>query len=630
MSLKNDLSNWKAKLGASHKRYKAMEKKIDRYRRYYRNNQGYSNELGTISYPGYREPVIDNVIFSNIRTIVPRLVTRNPKIYVSPKKRPYQTKKGIFNTLQGAALWEVLLNYFYEELKIRREVRKCIYDMLLGYWGIAELGYMVKTDKIRGEELLDVDEILKEDSAFVKRRSPCDFRFDVEATDHLLDDGEWIAFKWVKDIEDIKKNPRFSNTRGLKSNFTVKTDYDKSKSMRYYSGEDHDLWERVLGWTVWNKKLHKRYDIVEEHDKFLSNEDWPLDLEGFPCEILYINENPDDALPLPDLDVYIDSQDELNKMASLMLSHAKKISNRKYVSRVNAFTPEEKDKLEMGEDGLIVESSVNPESALVPIKDITISQDLYLVRNQIKRSIMESQGISPGEKGQIEKFDTATEPALLNIGSQTIRDDQRSLVEDFNRRIVKKMAQIISQTLGDNETMEIPLDNEQFERMQDEASDKLSKIVGQDDKIIILPWLELSKEDIQGEYDFDIEVGSTAPVNDDMRKRDAVALANILGNDPYIRGRQARRELLEAFKHPDPDKLLKTDEEVARDQASTAQAAQAGEVFERKSKDSTDILKTKLKTASAERIADKKAGIETKKTSANLLAAMLKGKNGGK
>ena len=53
----------------------------------------------------------------------------------------------------------------------------------------------------------------------------------------------------------------------------------------------------------------------------------------------------------------------------------------------------------------------------------------------------------PFEKGGAEKFDTATEPALIQQGTNMRRDERGSMLEDFICRNVRKIASILQQTL---------------------------------------------------------------------------------------------------------------------------------------------------------------------------------------
>jgi hypothetical protein len=153
---------------------------------------------------------------------------------------------------------------------------------------------------------------------------------------------------------------------------------------------------------------------------------------------------------------------------------------------------------------------------------------------------------------------------------------------------------IIQKTL---DKVDIPLDSEQFQQfIEQEKSGNgthLVKVVGVEGAITLQPWLSLTKDDIQGEFNFDIEMGSTQPINEETRKRDALTLAQVLTGNPTIK--------------PVP----------AFGQLQQQQAEQVGqaELQERQMKDQTDLQKTQMKTESSERTAQLKATTELAKTS---------------
>jgi hypothetical protein len=624
MSVKSDLQDWKNRLIVSHHKYEKALEDNKLYKEYYRGNQW----AGLSGWDDYHQ-VVDNVVFSNIRAIVPRLIFRNPKIFISPKKKPYKIDENrMFDTIGASMVFEILMNWYFKELKTKREVRRSLYDALLGHWGIMELGYTVKTEKVykknKQDILIEVDELIKSEEVFSKRRSPDDFRSDVEGTDHLLNDSRWIGLKWNKSLEDVKNDSKFENTSKLKPNFTVDIDFNNSKTEEVKSMMAEDsIWRRVVGWTLWDKKLRRRYDIVDGHDKFLSNDKWPTwtnAVEGFPVEVLYINENPDELLPLPDIEIYRQAQDEINLIGTMQLDHIDSISERRYAYNKGVVDDKEMDKLlQNGRAAIGVDG--NPNDKIVPITGASISQDLYIIQRQKKQEIAEMSGVTQLEKSVARNFDTATEPALLNIGSQTLRDDQRSLVEDFTVRIVKKLAAIIQQTT--DKTLEIPLTAEQFEGIgqianaqmegieftRDFVLDKVDKIVTKENHAILQPWLNLTAEDIKGDYEFDIEVGSMQPVNQEIRKRDTAQLAQFNFGNPAIRQREWTRKVNESFDRKDTDEYLKTPEEIAEQQQQAIQAQQGGEVAKQKLKSQTDLQKTKMKTESAEKITNKKAEV---------------------
>lgn len=602
MGRHNELQEWKDRLNVSHRKFDIVKPKIERAWNYYKGNQWSG---GSWSVDNYKDKPVDNVVFSNIRAIVPRLNFKNPKINVRPKKKPFKTNSGLFDTLAASASIEVILNYYYKTLQVKREARKCLYDALLSPYGIMELGYTLKTEKIKDDELLEVNELISEDSPFCMRRDINDFRSDPEGTDPHMNDARWIALHWVKSLEDIKKDDKYSNTTNLKCNYRVKTDYNKivQSNEPTNSDEEQGLWGRVEGWTIWDRKTYRLLDLVEGYDKFLRNEkEWPLDLDGFPVEILYFNENSGDNYPIPDTWQYLDMQDELNRISSMQLDHIRRISQRRYIARQNAFTPEEIFKLSHGGDGTIVESSMAVLDSIQPLSDATISQDIYMIRQGLKQTIREMAGVSAAEAMVSQKFEQATEPALLDQASKTLRGDQQSLFENFLVRIVEKLAGIVQQTA---EEIEVPLEADQMrdKTLREILGNKLVKIDGVEGAVAILPWLQVDKEDIKGEYIYEIEIGSTLPSSEETEKRDAMFLYKEMKDNPYMKGRESTKRVLDRFKIMDADKLLKTEKEVQQIAMMNARMRIEGELAIDTPKRQVDLTKTQIKSQTTKEVA---------------------------
>jgi hypothetical protein len=602
MAKSKELNNWEFRLDMAHKKFAPIERMIEKNLRYYRGDQ-----WDFVSYPQledmYHDYIVENLVFSNIRAIIPRLAFRNPKYFVSAKKKPYATKgKGgemvLFDTLGAAIHNEVLLTYYLEEMKMLRESRKCLYDALIGPMGIMRFGYTLKTEKIKKDSEIEVNELIKADSPFAMRYAPSDFRFDTEAIDSHLNDARWCSFRWVKPLEDVKANTRYSNVRNLKPNFTVDTTYGNGNDYKLNMDSDtEDLLKMVEGWTIYDKKDRQVYTLVPTHDKFLEKRDWEKSLqniEGLPVETLYFNENPDDVFPVSDVDMYRPLQDNLNRLLSLNLSHVKSVSQRRYLVGEDSMDQEEMRKLTYGGDGTVaMVKGANPGDKVVPLKDATISQDIYAQVSNLRSAIRQMGGVSQAEALAFGNSETATEPALIERAAATIRGDQQDRYEDFMVRGGRKVFMILQTTL---DKTSIPLDQQQFELLQQRTPTKLEKITGNDGAVILQPWLNLSKSDIQGEYDFSIEVGSTQPINAETRKRDFVQMAGMSQGNPYIKTREMTRLGLETFDVKDPDSLMKSEEEVQQEAQAAAQAATQAELQERQMKDQTDLQKTTMKS----------------------------------
>jgi hypothetical protein len=588
-----DLSLWKGRLNLSHRKHKKeIEDNIKRYRKYYRGDQW----LSEAARGAYNDQIVVNMVFANIKTILPSINFKNPKIFAKARKKPYRTPDGgYFDTLSAAIIYELLLNYYYQELDIKRQVDLCLMDALIGPWGIAQIGYTTKTEKIKDGELLEILEFIREESPYVQRISPLDFRVDPEAKDSRLSDAKWTAVKWVKDLSDVKRTDKYSNTSKLKSNYTAGIEDSpgavKSPDDKWVTNSED--FQRVEGWDIWDRKTNKLITIVETHDKMLFEDDWPLTYEGFPQEIIYFNENPDELFPVSDINIYLPQQDELNRIRSLQLEHIKKISQRKYLSQQNMLSEEEKRKITHGPSGTIAESTGDPERALVPIKDANISQDIYLIARLLKEDIREESGIPQFDQGIAQKFDTATEPALIAQGSQNKKGERMQIVENFVCRIMRKFAEVLQQTMSDQS---IPLSNNQHQEVMKYIPHKLEKIAG-DNSTVILPWLNASKDDIQGEYDFEIEVGSMLPDNKEQRKKDAVTMWQMFSQDQYFDPVSLRKKILEAFEVKDLE--LKDPQVVQQEQMQQGQTMLAAEQAKQQPKHQTDLAKTQMKNQTA-------------------------------
>ena len=176
------------------------------------------------------------------------------------------------------------------------------------------------------------------------------------------------------------------------------------------------------------------------------------------------------------------------------------------------------------------------------------------------------------------------------------------MLEDFYVRGAKQIGQILQQTLRKTS---IPLDEDGFASAQERSQDLLEKIAGPQGQVL-RPWLNLSKEDIQGDFEFTIDVGSTKPINQEQRKQDAVGAKQLLGQSPNVDQWELDKKVFEAFEAKDIDKLLKPKEQVAKEQAAAQQAALQAEIAKDQPKRDTDMAKTQAKNATSKEIAQGK------------------------
>lgn len=611
---KDKLKEWGEKLRVGKVKTEQVFKELDLYRRYYVGDQDILGEGD-----GWHKTIL-NMVFANISTILPSIIFRNPRIYVTAKRKPSQQ----LDTVAGASILEIILNYFFEELNLKREIERSVFDALQGHSGIIQVGYTLKTEKIADGENLIVNELIKSESPFGVRVPPKNLNVDPEGTDHLLNDCEWISFKKIRKLDDLKRDPNFKNIKNLKTN-TSSTVKDFDKGHDTFGENDHfikGLWKRIEYEEIWDKRTKRIISLVMNgmQTTEIRNDPWPQDLEGFPIEIIYFNENPDNQTPLADISIYKRQQDELNKMKSLQVTQIENISGQKYASQDGTFTNRtEQHKLLTGPPGTIIRTQGDPAKAIFPLTTKAVSQDILTIINQLKNDISFLASTADFERGgPLRGVNTATEATLVNQGISIQRDARQGIVENFTVRIMKKLAQILQQTLAKRDFV---LTDEQFQQAQAKIPQKIEKIVGIDGGEKLLPWIMASKKDIQGEYNFKIEVGSMVPVNKQTRKQNALELMQILVQNPFIDPIEALKRIFEVFEVRDFEKLLLDPQKVMQQQRQAAEAESQAQAAEVEGKRKTDIIKTQMKSRTA-------LDIQNKKSQTTLLAELIKGDKG--
>jgi len=586
------LKEWEEKLRKSHAFHKEkIAKPLDIRRRYYLGDQWIDSE-GRSTLDDVMNPVTVNMVFDNITSIVPTVNTRNPKLFVKAKKPPYLTKKGkIFNTIEAAKRFEFAINYLYKFLSVKKENKKCIVDALIGPWGFLYIGFTSEKQKTKDGVLLEHDDNKKAKYPFIVRLSPDDIRIDPTAKKSDLTDADWIAIKWVKTPQQVKDHPDYSGVEDIQANSV--TGLNGPDNLQRTKDEDNE-WDRVVGWDVWDKVNQKLITVVDTHDDVLREDDWPSKFDGFPVESLYFHENPDNLVPVSDIDIYLSQQDELNRLRSYQLEQIRKVSEQKGLANPSKVDEQELEKLLSGPGGTVAwTKDANPTDAYVPLVTKNVSQDIYLTINTLKQEIMGHAGRAAFETGGATKFDTATEPNLIAQSISARRAEFIDVIQDFVVRSMKKVGQVLQQTLT---PVEIPISQDQVVDLQGLGLDKklMVNIVGLEGDQILAPWMELTKEQIKGDFDFDMQLGSMQPINEDQQKKDLFELLNLIGGSPFIDQHKVVKEILERYT-PFRSDLLKTPEQVAQEQQAAQQASIAAEQEVNKPKRDTDLLKTQMK-----------------------------------
>jgi hypothetical protein len=115
-----------------------------------------------------------------------------------------------------------------------------------------------------------------------------------------------------------------------------------------------------------------------------------------------------------------------------------------------------------------------------------------------------------------------------------------------------------------------------------------------------LPFMRVDNELLQGEFDFEVKVGSTKHTDESTEKQDASLLTQFANTNPLINKVEVTKIALEklGFGHY-MDRILRDPKEVANEQKQSFQAKMEAQMAEPKLKTQTDMQKTLEKNKTA-------------------------------
>jgi len=505
-----------------------------------------------------------NLAFSTVNVIAPSVSVNYPKIVVSPNEPEDQDR---------AAFVEAITNYAWRHHDFRKPFQRSVRDFLIFGHGWLKVGWKfveqerMLTDEERGvmfdeavaeanilatenpalaTELPDDEQIaagipdssmeIVEDQPFIERVSPFDMYIDPEAT--CLDDAQWICQKVIRPVEEAKKDKRYKAS--VRKRLTP--DSRVSPTLSY---TDRTVQEEYLT-EVDRVAIYEFYDIEEntmavftlESDEFLVD---PMPMPyayGQPFVMLRNYDVPDYFYPMGDLESIESLQLELD-MTRTQLVNARKRYARKYLYHERSFGPEGREALESDEDGRlvpVVDENKPLSEVVIPMPQTPLSPEVYNMSAIIEQDINTVSGVSEYARGQMPEIRrTATEASIIADAGNARVSEKLAIVElgisECARRVIQVMQQFMT--------------GEQIVRVSARAGADL--------------FVPYTRDDIVGEYDFSVEAGSTQPINDTVRKQQAVALMNAMAPmigtiiDPAA---IARYVLQNAFDIKDPDRYL--------------------------------------------------------------------------
>lgn len=500
-----------------------------------------------------------NKVYTHLMAQLPFLYSVDPYFHVGLKRSWAQgstvQERGdqVANMEAKGKVRASYLNYLKVELKLKEQARLGIQDAHFAYGVLKahysadqqdnpDAGLPIRDDD--GNEMFVDDEMLIEPETIPvneqyhwRRVHPDDFVWDENAGPL---EGEWpfVAERTMMSKDEAKKDKR------LKSRIIEAAPTQQRSKVRKKEGEaetaagDNNADKKLHGevvvlWEIYDLKENQWLILLEDANQLVMDpSDLPPGVEDHPYSVLRFTLRDDNPYPITPVSQGLDPQKELNLSRSSIVRHRKRF-NRKYeLNMANLADESEAEKLESGDDGTIIRTNGSGQ-AVFPIADAPMNYQTYTELQLLNNDLVEALG-APGESRGLASADTATQASIIDQRLEVREGDRLALVVDWVAESAKKMDQLA-----------------QVHMSRDEAV----KVTGPQGEA----WEEVGPgayQDIEGEYEYTVEVGSTLPRIPQIERTQLLALLQVLAQFPHLMTSRAMMKHLASLHRIDNDAII--------------------------------------------------------------------------
>lgn len=500
---------WLLKIRRSEKARKPFLEDSERYWRMYqgdysRRPNAKSKNFDTISV---------NFVYSHIEVITPAVFSGFPFIRVRPKPKVGESVKA---AEVRARNMELVINYWFKELAADEEFRDVFLDTFFGpattEWGweteVEERPREAQTEDGQGV-VTEPELITIKDRPFVMRREFKSVYFDPDARRRR--DSRWLAVDEVITWNDFIASPKYTDKakKSLKPQF-YPIDSQEEKS---WMGREQDVSDKewVKIYTIWDKDTRSVYAIAEGYDGFLNSDDekgqpWPYELEykNDPFPFCVHDAKKDRCSPYTWSEFKASEPQivERNRIRSAIQVHVKR-TLPKYIYTSAAGNRTKINKLMNAKSDEATE--LENLEAIKPFENAEIPKPLFEFDAMSRDDLTTVMGTSEYQNQALA--DTATEAQIVEGRSQARKSMRSRQWEQYVVENAAKLGMLCQQNMSVALAVQIAGPNG-------------------------VEWLEVSPEEIQGEFYYDIEPGIMEYKNEALRKSQLLKFLEITNGDP--------------------------------------------------------------------------------------------------
>ena len=500
------LQKYRDKISAA-KKWRRDENFDDAWRRFIDLYRGRHYEYLT-----EEDRLLVNISFSTINVIAPSIAVNYPKITVN-SRRPDDAPRAIIT--------EAIVNYWWRHYELRPEFRRAVKDFLIIGHGWLKCGYRYVEEndenggpekpeseapsiEVSEQEANDVEPtvVVVEDRPFVERVSPFDVFVDPDATS--MADIQWIAQRVRRPLKDVRDDKRYDGQARkdcAPSSWGRISDEYVFQRMIY----DKDA-QYVEVWEFYDLRKRTLSVFTEGGERFLISPRAMPYAFGHPFVMIRNHDVPDEFYPIGELEAIEPLQRELNETRTQMMNHRKRFA-RKYLYKESAFDAQGRNLLTSEADNVMVpvQSDENLNNVIAPLPAVITPPEFYNQSNLISNDIETISGVSEYMRGQMPEMKrTATEASIIADAANSRAADKLAIVEAAIAQVASRLVQLAQQFMD---------------------SEQVARVVGKNGEPV---WVSFDADYISGEFDYEVESGSTAPNNESFRRQQALQMVDAM------------------------------------------------------------------------------------------------------
>lgn len=505
--------------------------------------------------PNYLVPL--NILYPVVKNVIPSLYYKNPFIVAIPKRKQDE---------DSSSYASAIVNHYYKQIEVKRINQHVIFDAYVLGMGVCKIGYATRfgadiedeglekkrqAEKRKGflemlglkkpkapEELpknVEPNEFILAESPYITWVNP--FNFGIDPAANSIYEANYVYEKITTTLDRVKNNKNYKNTKdlnGIDLDPTFQKDIPPTQIEKFKPIELYEIhYKTEDGINILVLAKDQGDYVALRHDKSI------YEIDGFQYEILTFNKHGHKLYPKSEIDITKPLQDRINNTFENILDQIDKFMTKLLVDETG-MTDAGKKSLRDGQLGSICFTNKNPNEVAKEFSMIQVKGDLMIFIDKMVDIISLETGVTRAMLTGLTSAETATEAQIGQAGSNLRMSDKADMVSDFSNRQGRKLWQVIRQFV-DLEEIELITGDSAFDDVT--GTPRYS-------------WLNPIDNDmkgklITGEYDFQIEVGSTQKPDLPVLRKQVENMVNILGGKGVLEAFAAQGykiELAEIFK----------------------------------------------------------------------------------